>query len=417
MKKLLILGANPETIRLINTAKSMGIYTIVADPDPNAPAKKVADKGININGMDVDGLVKFCLEEKVDGVLVGIADRLIQSYQQVCEILNLPCYGNKMSCDYLTNKGRFNEILPKFNLLGIPSIRLYKQDIQSFLENLTNSQFPIFIKPIDKNSGQGMSVSYDHNELNKGITKAFNSTNSEYILLEEYMDCDDTMLNFTIIEGKVSLSAMTDRYTCKSQKDVSKVCLGAKYQSKFQNLYINNDHKNMCNLLESLELKNAIFTVSAFVKNNKFYYYDPGFRLQGEAPDIHIYNITGFDQKEFLINNALGITYHKTYSPINKFNATIWILLKLGTISEIEISSIDPSIFYVSQRLNVGDIITDEMLGTERQVAARLYITCGSEIELKNKIEEIQSKIKVLEQKSEPLEFTPTFRDIINENN
>jgi len=397
MKKLLILGANPETIRLVNTAKTMGIYTIVTDPDPNAPAKKVADKGININGMDVDGLVKFCLEEKVDGVLVGIADRLIQSYQQVCEKLNLPCYGNQVSCEYLTNKGKFNEILPKYGLLGIPSIRLYKQDIQSFLENFTNPQFPIFIKPIDKNSGQGMSVAYNYDELNKGIEKAFFSTNSEYILLEEYMDCDDTMLNFTIIEGKVFLSAMTDRYTCKSQKDTSKVCLGAKYQSKYTQLFMNTDYKNICNLLEGLGVKNAIFTISAFVKNNKFHYYDPGFRLQGEAPDLHIHFTTGFDQKKFLINYALNIKDTQIHNSFDKFNATIWVLLKSGTIKEIKTYEPDSSIFYISQRFYKGDTITDDMLGTERQVAARIYVSCNSEEELKNKINEIQSKIKVID--------------------
>lgn len=391
MKKLLILGANPETIRLVDTAKSMGIYTIVTDPDPNAPAKTVADKGININGMDVDGLVNFCLEEKVDGVLVGIADRLIQSYQQVCEKLNLPCYGNQMSCDYLTNKGRFNEILPKHNMLGIPSYKLYKD------QPLPQINFPVFIKPIDKNSGQGMSIAYNNDELHSGISKAFNSTNSEYILLEEYMDCDDTMLNFTVIEGKVLLSAMTDRYTCKIQKNASKVCLGARYQSKFLSLYMNTDHENMCDLVKTLGIQNAIFTVSAFVKNNKLYYYDPGFRLQGEAPDLHIYNVTGFDQKKFLINHALGIKDTQTYSSFNKFNATIWILLKLGTIKEINIFREDPSVFYISQRFFNGDTITEEMIGTERQVAARIYLTCDSEIELKNKINEIQSKTKVID--------------------
>jgi hypothetical protein len=82
MKKLLILGANPETIPLIETAKSMGIYTIVTDPDPFAPAKKFADKGININGMDIDSLVEFGKQENIDGVLVGVADRLIQPYQK-----------------------------------------------------------------------------------------------------------------------------------------------------------------------------------------------------------------------------------------------------------------------------------------------------------------------------------------------
>lgn len=391
MKKLLILGANPETIRLINKAKSMGIYTIVTDHDPNAPAKKIADMGININGLDVDNLVKFCLEEKVDGVLVGVADRLIESYQQICKRLNFPCYANEISCDYLTNKGRFNEILLDHNLQNIPSIKLYKNQIFSEIT------YPVFVKPIDKNSGQGMCIAYNNDELNKGISKAFNSTNSEYILLEEYMDCDDVMLNYTIIEGDVFLSAMTDRYTCKIQKDASKVCLGAKYLSKFLSLYMDNDHQHMCDLLKTLDVQNAIFTVSAFVKNNKFYYYDPGFRLQGEAPDLHIYNVTGFDQKEFLINYALGVKDTQTRNPFDKFNATIWILLKCGIINKIDIFKEDPSIFYISQRFNKGDIITEDMIGTERQVAARVYISCNSEIELRNKIDEIQLKTVILD--------------------
>lgn len=391
MKKLLILGANPETIRLVNKAKSMGVYTIVTDPDPNAPAKKIADRGIDINGTDVESLVKFCIDEKIDGVLVGIADRLIQSYQQVCEKLNLPCYGNSSSCEYLTNKGKFNELLPKYGLLSIPFTKLYKNC------PLPEVEFPIFIKPIDKNSGQGMSIAYNYDELNKGVVKAFNSTDSEYILLEDYMNCDDTMLNFTIIEGRVFLSAMTDRYTCKLQKDASRVCLGAKYPSKFLHSFMSNDYDKICNLLKSLNVNNAIFTVSAFVKDKKFYYYDPGFRLQGEAPDLHIHKVTGFDQKEFLINHALGVKDTQIYSIFDKFNATVWILLKSGTIGEIEIFKEDPSIFYISQRFNSGDIITNEMLGTERQVAARIYITCNSEEDLKNKINKIQSNTKVLD--------------------
>ncbi len=39
MKKLMILGGNPETAILVDTAISMGIYTIVVDPNPDAPAK------------------------------------------------------------------------------------------------------------------------------------------------------------------------------------------------------------------------------------------------------------------------------------------------------------------------------------------------------------------------------------------
>ena len=35
-KKVLILGANPETVSLIKRAKEMGIYTIVTDNNPKA---------------------------------------------------------------------------------------------------------------------------------------------------------------------------------------------------------------------------------------------------------------------------------------------------------------------------------------------------------------------------------------------
>ena len=38
-KKLIILGGNPETAILVNTSMSMGIHTIVIDPDPVSPAK------------------------------------------------------------------------------------------------------------------------------------------------------------------------------------------------------------------------------------------------------------------------------------------------------------------------------------------------------------------------------------------
>jgi phosphoribosylamine-glycine ligase len=173
MKKLLILGANPETIPLIKTAKLMGVYTIVTDPDPQAPSKKCANKGININGMDVDGLVEFCKQEKVDGVLVGVADRLIEPYQKVAEALDLPCYGNRYQCEVLTNKGKFNNLCKEYGILNIPSIPFYRKDINSDLKDIT---YPVFIKPIDRNSGKGMSIAYNESELRKGIKKSFSNT-------------------------------------------------------------------------------------------------------------------------------------------------------------------------------------------------------------------------------------------------
>jgi biotin carboxylase len=398
MKKLLILGANPETIPLIETAKSMGVYTIVIDPDPSAPAKKFADKGININGMDVDGLVEFCKQENIDGVLVGVADRLIEPYQKVAAALNLPCYGNEYQCEVLTNKGKFNDLCKEYNIANIPSTPFYKN---SNLENIT---YPIFIKPTDRNSGKGMSIAYNEQELKAGIEKAFNNTSSDYILLERYMTCNDVLVSYTIIDGEPILSAMADRYTCKEQNKTSQVCLGAIYPSSLLDVYMDKEYPKMVKMLKGIGLKNAILTISAFVEDNNFYYYDPGFRLQGEAPNLHMENINGFDQKQFLIDIALGNKLNKDNIAKADFQnnhaATIWLLLKQGIIDKIEgfekIKN-DSSIFHVSRRLFEGDVVSEEMVGTESQVMARIYMCCKTKQKLKDKISEIYNTIKVFD--------------------
>ena len=87
MKKVLILGANPETVSLILKAREMGLYTIVTDNNPNAYAKKYADQAENVNAIDVDALVELAVREKVDGVLVGVAEALLPAYCEVCRRL------------------------------------------------------------------------------------------------------------------------------------------------------------------------------------------------------------------------------------------------------------------------------------------------------------------------------------------
>lgn len=401
MKKILILGANPETIPLIETARSMGVYTIVTDPNPQAPAKKVADEGTNINGMDVEKLVEFCKQEKVDGVLVGVADRLIEPYQKVAEALGLPCYGNEYQCEVLTNKGKFNNLCKEYNISTIPSISLYKKDINIDLENII---YPIFIKPVDRNSGKGMSIAYDKHELREGIKKAFNNTSSDYILLERYMTCNDIFVSYTIINGEPILSAMADRYTCSEQNKTSQVCLGAIYPSSLLDVYMVKEYPKMVKMLKGIGLKNAILTISAFIENDNFYYYDPGFRLQGEAPNLHMENINGFDQKRFLIDISLGNKLNKDNiikaDFQNNHAATIWILLKEGMINRIEgFDKIekDSSIFYILRRLFEGDEISEDMVGTESQVMARIYICCKTKQELKNKISEVYNTIKIFD--------------------
>ena len=70
-KKLLILCGNVVHVKVVKAAKEMGVYTIVTDslPIEEAPAKAIADEALYINVLDVDALVEYCKENKVDGVI------------------------------------------------------------------------------------------------------------------------------------------------------------------------------------------------------------------------------------------------------------------------------------------------------------------------------------------------------------
>ena len=106
-KKLLILGGNPETRVLVEIANSLGIYTIVVDPNPSSPAKKLASESYEFDGFRIDQIVELAKKIKINGVLVGVADILVPSYLQLCEVLNLPCYASSDIIEALSSKDGF----------------------------------------------------------------------------------------------------------------------------------------------------------------------------------------------------------------------------------------------------------------------------------------------------------------------
>lgn len=404
-KKLLILGANPETIPMVEKANSMGIHTIVTDYTPGAPAKRVATESYDVDGSDVDALAALGRKLDVDGVLVGVADRLIVPYQQVCDKLGLPCYGTEEQCTVFTDKVRFNEECAKYGLLGIPSYPLDANMEEAVVKTL---QYPILIKPSDSNSGKGISICYTADELPGAVQYALSCSASKQFLTERYMICDDIYVFYTFVDGTYWPSIIADRFTCREQNEGSSVCQGAKSPSRYADLFMKTVHPKLIKMFQALQVKNGILMISAFVENGEFYLYDPGFRLQGEAPNLTVLEMTGFDHLEMLLYFALtGKNQYGGSSPLPsctqwaRVAATIWYLLKPGKIKQIigldRIYS-DASVFRVVTRFREGDVVLPKFVGTEGQVFARAYVACHTSEQLYQKVDELQKCLCILDE-------------------
>ena len=109
-KKLLLLaGAGPHC-KVVESAREMGIYTVVADYLPDSPAKLIADESIMNNIFDIDGLVEYGRKNDIDGVLGFCIDPTQKPAQQIAERLGLPTFGDRSQVLALTNKKVFKKL-------------------------------------------------------------------------------------------------------------------------------------------------------------------------------------------------------------------------------------------------------------------------------------------------------------------
>lgn len=402
-KKLLIMGGNPETSPLVKLANDMGVKTIVTSARTTDDAKKYAWKAYDVDGMDVPGLIALAREEQVDGVLVGVADILVPSYCKVCDALGFPCYATQQIVDVFSYKDVFKATCESFGVHGIPECYL-GADMKP--EDVAKIKYPVMVKPVDNGGGVGMTVVYRESELKAAVDKALAASPNKRFIVERYMDgVDDVGIYYTFKDGKCSASCVFDRFTSGEQRGKSRVNMGSIYPSRHIKDYFNRMHKNAIRMFEKIGIKNGVLLISGFYEDGEFYMYDPGFRLQGEAPHLLMKAIHGFDQREMLIRFALtgsqgdlDILEADDCYFRGKAASTFWILLKEGKIGKVEgLEDVDndPRVVANIQRVHEGDTVDPTWVGTERQVLTRLYLVCNSKKELADCIKEYQGKIKV----------------------
>jgi biotin carboxylase len=402
-KKLLILGGNPETSALVRLANEMGIKTIVTSARHTDDAKKYAWKSFDVDGMDVPGVIALAKEEEVDGVLVGVADILVPSYCKICNALDFPCYATQHIVDVFAYKDVFKATCEHYGIHGIPEFYL---DADMKAEDIEKINFPVMVKPVDNGGGVGMTVCYSKEDLPFGVQKALEASKKKRFIVEKYMQCEDMGMYYTFKDGICSASCIYDRYTTDEQPGLSRVCLGGTYPSKHIERYFERMHNNVCRMFKDIGIRNGVLMLSAFYEDGEFYVYDTGFRLQGEAPHLLIKAIQGFDQREMLIRFALTgsegdldlLKADDTYLR-GKYAATLWFLLRKGTIGKIEgLEKLDEDSRVIAnvQRLFEGDTVPKEWIGNEKQVLTRLYLVCDTKQLLADALSEYMGKVKVL---------------------
>lgn len=374
-----ILGGNPETGTLVQVANAMGLRTVVIDPYPHSPAKRHAAVACDVDVTDLDAVDRVIAQEGIQGVLVGVADPLVPFYQKICARHDFFCYATEPIIQALTTKSRFADTCVAH---GIPVTPNFAVDVSSS-EGIEALVYPVVVKPVDAGAGVGVSVCRTPDECRDGIAKALSVSIRKEILIEKFMQCDDIFAYYTFVDGVAHLSALADRYKTDKQGQFSSVCIAAEYPSRHASRFMQEVHPQLVKMFQALGIRNGVLVIQFFVDDTAFYAYDPGFRLQGEAPHIYLKHFNQFDHREMLLRFAMtGSMWSGDFASVNdpdfkgQHATTVWVLLqagRVGLVQGLDAIRAHPRVIEVLQRFAQGDVVSADMVGTERQVFARIY--------------------------------------------
>lgn len=415
-KKILILGGSSDGVETVRNANDMGLKTIVVDPVPGSPAKKIAWKSYDVNAIDLEALTRIGIEEKVDGVFVGLSERLLETYCLLCDRLSLPCYCTLDQIHVFCDKIAFKT---KCRAYGIPVVNDYSLD-----EDFT---FPVLVKPADSSGSKGISVCNNREELMDAIERAKSYSHTERYLIEDYLQGDQLTANYTIMNGVPYLSLINDRYVVKPYDDLGSFGIAVAFPSKNADLYIETIHDNMCRLLRDLGFENAPVNLQAFVDKGTIRFYDPALRIGGGRAYLITERITGFNIQKALLHFAVtGKMLSDTeevclneddWKIDGKYSLQPNLIVRPGVIGQVtgmdQLGNIPELVAAFQMRVEGEEI---NLPGTSQQTAIRLYFVADTLDDLLAAYQKVVDTIRITDANGENMLLPPfDFRSFYDE--
>lgn len=184
MKKLMILGAGTYQVPLIQTAKDMGLYTIVVSRPGNYQGFALADKVYELDTRDREGILQAAREEKIDGICTSGTDVAVATIGYVCEQLGLS--GIPLSAaEILTDKAKMKEAFLKGGVCASKGKRVYHlEEMKPVAESLG---YPMVVKRVDSSGSRGITVVKEESQLEEAFAHAIEKSSRDYVLAEGFL--------------------------------------------------------------------------------------------------------------------------------------------------------------------------------------------------------------------------------------
>ena len=404
-KRLLVLGGSIASLDVVQTAISMGIYTLVTDDQPTGVAKEASDESAMISTTDMEGLLQLIEKKNIDGVFCGPSEFNIVNTMKLCALAQLPYYATQVQWEVCSNKERFKQLCRDNNVPCVAEFKMNDEEIA----------FPVIVKPVDGCSSKGISVCYSAEELKKGYENALQFSASGNIIVEKYIENGGviTSVRYIAHDGELYLSLVGDTYVVDPINKTALISAVTLFPSQYTATYIDTIDANVKEMFKTIDFKNGVLFMQSLPDNGTIYFHEMGLRLSGGLTYRITDSCNGVNDLKMMIRYALGeaMCTREEIERIDpylngKLAASLCIPLKPGTIGSIEglddiLDTLQIEDF--TQYYTIGDCITADKMGTLLQHFGRFKFLGNSKSEIVAMIEKIQQMLEVCDTEGNPM--------------
>jgi len=202
MKKILVANRGEIAIRVMRTAKKMGIKTVAvfSEADRNAPHVRYADEAVCIGKAPSNQsyllgkkIIEVAKKLEVDGIHPGYGFLSENAdFAELCEDNNITFIGpQSKAIRIMGSKLAAKEAVKAYNIPMVPGIDEAITDVKKAKEIAVEIGFPILIKASAGGGGKGMRIVEKESDLetqmNRAISEATSAFGNGSVFIEKYV--------------------------------------------------------------------------------------------------------------------------------------------------------------------------------------------------------------------------------------
>ena len=202
--RLLVLGAGPAQLGLLEAARARGDLDVIAvDRDPQAVGFAHADERAVLSSEDEEGIDRLARARKVAGIVSPGADWPVGIAARIAERLGLAHPIDARTGALATSKARQREA---FAAAGVPHARALDPRDPTL-------GFPCIVKAPDRQGQRGLALVTDRRELDTALEAALAESRFGSVLVEEHVEGPEVTVNAFSVDGRFTPLTVTDRLT------------------------------------------------------------------------------------------------------------------------------------------------------------------------------------------------------------